>query len=90
MSEHNLHNPIGLVFDYYNEVTGVIKCERCGKVIKKKNNKQKYCDACAQEKQLEWQRDSMRKLRKNMWTFRDSLKTFKFQQLQAIVKFLNL
>jgi len=55
---------IGLYLDYYNEVKGVKECENnCGCIIKIKSNKQKYCDNCAKEMQLQWQRDSMKKNR---------------------------
>ncbi len=44
-------NNIGLYLDYYNEKNNVIRCEndKCNKLIKKKNNKQKYCEECAKE-----------------------------------------
>jgi ABC-type antimicrobial peptide transport system permease subunit len=38
---------IGLYLDFYNGIKGVIKCENCNKIIKPKNNKQKYCEECA-------------------------------------------
>jgi hypothetical protein len=40
---------VGLYLDYYNNIKGVIKCENCDKLIKIKNNKQKYCEDCARE-----------------------------------------
>ncbi|NFQ02751.1 hypothetical protein FDF18_06395 [Clostridium sporogenes] len=40
-----------------------MECENCGDYIKQKSNKTKYCDRCKKEKQLEWQRQSMKKLR---------------------------
>lgn len=39
-------------------------CEICGKKIKIRNNRHKYCDACAREKILKTQRESMKRLRK--------------------------
>lgn len=45
----------------YN-VLGIKRCLKCKTEIKK-INKKKYCDECAKEKQLEWQRISMNKLR---------------------------
>lgn len=40
-------NNIGLYFDYYNDIKGIIKCEACGKIIKMRNNKTKYCLDCS-------------------------------------------
>jgi len=40
---------IGLYLDYYNGVSGVIKCEKCEKIIKTKANNQKYCTDCWKE-----------------------------------------
>lgn len=56
---------IGLYLDYYNGENNVIKCSNdgCDKLIKKSNNRQKYCKACWKDKQLEWQRESMQKIR---------------------------
>jgi len=41
----------------------IINCDGCGILIKPNNNKNKYCSECAKEKQLQWQRESMQKLR---------------------------
>lgn len=41
------------------------KCIECGKWFVVKGNKQEYCKICAKDKQLKWQRESMKKLRKN-------------------------
>jgi hypothetical protein len=54
---------VGLYLDYHNGIKGVKKCDKCKKIIKTKNNKQKYCDDCARELQLQWQRESMKKQR---------------------------
>lgn len=43
--------------------TRVDYCQECGKPIEKTNNKVKYCEVCVKEKQLQWQRESMKKLR---------------------------
>jgi len=54
---------IGYYLDYYNGENGVIKCENesCEKLIKKSNNKTKYCQECAKEVKLEqnklWKRE---------------------------------
>lgn len=54
---------IKLLFDY---VVGnnkkVIFCEKCGVIVEKTPNK-KYCDSCIKEKQIEWQRMSMKNIR---------------------------
>lgn len=47
--------------------TKYVYCDICGDLISPTNNKMKYCHQCAREKQLEWQRESMKKIRnKNM------------------------
>ena len=38
-------------------------CEECGCLMKKNNNRQKYCKECAKEKQKQWQKESMKKIR---------------------------
>lgn len=38
-------------------------CDNCGKLIMKSGRNHKYCEQCKKEKQLEWQRNSMKKLR---------------------------
>lgn len=57
----NLKNNIELV--YGNET---ILCEECTKRIKLTSHNKKYCDDCFREKQLEWQRNSMKKKRNNV------------------------
>lgn len=57
------------IYEYlwYIEPDKYVRCVGCGLLIKLANNKNKYCRCCAREKQLEWQRESMKKLRsKNM------------------------
>ena len=39
------------------------RCEKCGGIIEKTGNRILYCDNCKHEKQLEWQRNSMKKIR---------------------------
>ena len=39
------------------------RCKRCGGIIEKTGNRILYCDNCKHEKQLEWQRNSMKKIR---------------------------
>jgi hypothetical protein len=40
------------------------KLIECGIPIKQTSNRRKYCKSCWKDKQLQWQRESMRKLRK--------------------------
>lgn len=39
------------------------RCKKCGGIIEKTGNRILYCDNCKHEKQLEWQRNSMKKIR---------------------------
>lgn len=51
--------------DFINEYLkwrGYDLCEECGETIEKTTNK-KYCNSCVKQKQLQYQRDSMKKLR---------------------------
>ena len=43
---NNYNNILGELY-LYNQETGYKRCESCGEVIKKNNNKQKYCNNCA-------------------------------------------
>lgn len=53
--------------DYYSVRRGhnnkYSRCERCGGIIEKTGNRILYCNNCKHEKQLEWQRNSMKKIR---------------------------
>ena len=40
-------------------------CQKCGILLSPSNNRHKYCKSCWKEKQLEWQRESMRKIRES-------------------------
>ena len=53
------------VYEYlrYFKPDGYAKCSKCNILIRLNNNRQQYCSECAKEKQLEWQRKSMKKLR---------------------------
>ncbi len=42
-------NNLGYVFDYYKEKEDIKKCEKCGVLIKTKNNRKKYCRQCSKE-----------------------------------------
>jgi hypothetical protein len=54
---------IGYVFDYYKRENKIKLCSECGSLFKQKSNKQKYCTECSKKKQLEWQKESMKKSR---------------------------
>jgi hypothetical protein len=47
---------IGYYYDLHTDENKVKKCECCETPIKPKNNKNKYCEKCAKEKELERQR----------------------------------
>ena len=47
----------------YSSRKGYSRCKRCGGIIEKTGNRILYCDNCKHEKQLEWQRNSMKKIR---------------------------
>lgn len=56
------------IIDYYMNIIEPEKyicCKKCGVPFSPTNNRQKYCKNCWKEKQLEWQRESMKKLRNN-------------------------
>jgi len=52
---------IGLYLDHYNGIKSVIKCQKCQKIIKVKNNRQKYCEECWKEKERELRVDINKK-----------------------------
>jgi hypothetical protein len=58
----------GVIYSYLNYIGEKWKkCEDCNNKwfkLKSNNSKQKYCNECYKNKQLEWQKESMKKLRK--------------------------
>lgn len=48
-----------------NFKNGYKQCKRCGRIIRITGTNNQYCKKCIKEKQLEWQRESMKKLREN-------------------------
>ena len=48
----------GTTHGYYHSYEYDIHCEKCGRLIKQKSNRQKFCDECAEENdrksKLEW------------------------------------
>jgi hypothetical protein len=54
-----------LLINLKNNLKRTKQCECCGERIKISNNRIKYCHICWEQKQKQWQRESMKKLRKN-------------------------
>ena len=61
--EITTYDNVGYYFDWYNGDKKIAECVECGKLIKLTSNRKKYCEECWREKQLKWQRESMRKSR---------------------------
>ena len=55
-----------LGYEYLNYIGDgkFIRCDCCKRLVKKSSKNMKYCNKCSKEKQLEWQRESMKKARK--------------------------
>lgn len=54
------------IIDYYYqwlEPEKYMNCEVCNVPVKKTSNRRRYCNKCGREKQLDWQRESMSKIR---------------------------
>ena len=45
----------------------MMKCERCGKEMTRKNSKQRYCIKCGNIVNREWTRDRARERAKTRW-----------------------
>lgn len=48
-----------------NFKNGYKQCRKCGRIIRITGTNNQYCKKCIKEKQLEWQRESMKKIREN-------------------------
>lgn len=48
-----------------NFKNGYKQCKKCGKIIRITGTNNQYCKKCIKEKQLEWQRESMKKIRES-------------------------
>lgn len=46
-----------------NFKSGYKQCKKCGKIIRTTGTNNLYCKKCIKQKQLEWQRESMKKIR---------------------------
>lgn len=55
-----------LGYEYLNYIGDgkFIRCDCCKRLSRKLSKNMKYCNECSKEKQLEWQRESMKKARK--------------------------
>ena len=61
-------NDFDNIYAYYHNYLGkgrYVECSSCGKMVRVNGNRQKYCKECYAERQLEWQRESMKKIREN-------------------------
>lgn len=45
----------------------VINCSSCGILLRQTSNRKKYCSECSKDKQKEWQRNSMKKMREHLF-----------------------
>lgn len=62
-----IDNYINVVYRYLNYVYGgYFECEVCRGIFIKTNSKQIYCKTCKSQKQLDWNREYMRKKRSNI------------------------
>lgn len=59
-------NDFDNIYAYYHNYLGkgrYVECSSCGKMVRVKSNRQKYCKDCYKERQLESNRESHRKAR---------------------------
>lgn len=63
-----IENFKNLVYYYLEYISSgrYIRCKKCGCIEKKKSNNQEYCIECANENQLLYNREYMRRIRKNV------------------------
>lgn len=60
------YDSVGWFFDYYNHDKKIVFCRECGKIFKKKNNRQEYCsDECFEEYRRKYKTKKQREYRKN-------------------------
>lgn len=58
------YNSVGWYFDYYNQDKKIQFCKECGKIYKKKSNRQEYCsDECYLENNRRSSKERMRTIR---------------------------
>lgn len=61
------YDSVGWFFDYYKHDKKIIFCKECGKIFKKKNNRQEYCsDECFEEYRRKYKTKKQREYRQNM------------------------
>ena len=57
---------VGWYFDYYNQDKKIAFCKECGKIFKKKSNRQEYCsDDCFEEYRRKYKTEKQREYRQN-------------------------
>lgn len=60
------YDSIGWFFDYYNHDKKIVFCKECGKIFKKKNNRQEYCsNVCFEEYRKTYKTKKQREYRQN-------------------------
>lgn len=63
----NDYKELAYTYLYYkNGFSGYVHCERCGRLVKQKSNRQKFCDECAAITHREQKTESERKRRQNV------------------------
>lgn len=61
------YDSVGWYFDYYNKDKKILFCKECGKIFKKKSNRQEYCsDECFEEYRRKYRTQKQRKYRQNL------------------------
>lgn len=62
----NDYDSVGWYFDYYNQDKKITFCKECGRIFKKKNNRQEYCsDRCFEEYRRNYKAKKQREYRQN-------------------------
>lgn len=60
------YDSVGWYFDYYNQDKKIVFCKECGKIFKKKTNRQEYCsDGCFEEYRRNYKTKKQREYRQN-------------------------
>lgn len=61
------YDSVGWYFDYYNKDKKILFCKECGKIFKKKSNRQEYCsDECFEEYRRKYRTQKQRTYRQNI------------------------
>lgn len=60
------YDSVGWYFDYYNHDKKITFCKECGKIFKKRSNRQEYCsDECFDEYRRKYKTEKQREYRQN-------------------------